>query len=614
MNNYAPCMKPFHSTLHLGASAEGRVVDSGRGRIVSLAVFFALCYLSLAVRLVDVTMADRPFMDLVQGSIHDLTSAKEETISSVRMMRGEVKIDAEKEWQPNLSQVVMPRQDIRDRNGVLLASSVATRSLYARPQEMANPEKVVETLHKALPDLAAEPLLKRLTSGAKYVQIKRHLTPTEQEKILWAGMPGIYFYDDYYRIYPQGNLFSHVIGYTDIDGKGIAGVERYFDEPLKRDDALRPLNLSLDTRMQGVMHDVLQRTMQEFSANAATGAIFHIPTGEARAMVSLPDFDPNRPLQSTEDARRNRLSVNQYELGSIFKTLSVAMAMQYGGVTFHDGFDASQPISFRGMKISDYHAKKRWLSVPEIMIYSSNIGTVKMVNVVGAERQRSFLTQLGLFRRVGIELNEYVVPRTHAVWKPVESATIAYGQGISITPLHMIRGLISITGGGEFHDLSLIEGEKKIGGRMVSPEVSRNVNRLMRAVVQYGTAKNADVPGYAVGAKTGTATKVINGRYAEGKNISSVIAAFPMPNPEYLVFVMLDEPHGTKATYNFATAGWVAAPAVGEVVRAIAPMAGIPPVYSTPQDEVDNIISAAETRASPHSPYLKQPYVQRTSY
>jgi cell division protein FtsI (penicillin-binding protein 3) len=605
---------PMRSTVYLRASSEQRVVDTGKWRILSIAIFFALCYISLAVRLVDITMGHRSFTALIMDAIHDLTHAKDETLTSVKMIRGKVQINEEKEWQPHMSQVVMPRQSIRDRNGTLLASSVATRSLYARPHEVAQPEAVVATLKNAIPDLDATLVLRRLKSNAKYVQIKRHLTPAEQEKVLWSGIAGIYFYDDYYRIYPQGRLFSHLLGYTDADSNGIAGVEKYFNHPLSQDDAVKPLTLSLDVRMQGAFHDILQASMQEYRALAVTGAIFHIPTGEARAMVSLPDFDPNRPMEATADARRNRLSANQYELGSTFKTLSLAMAMEYGGVTIHDGFDASHPISFRGTRINDFHAKNRWLTVPEIMIYSSNIGTVKMANVVGADIQRKFLNDLGMFKRVGIELNEYAVPRTAPVWKPVESATISYGHGIQVTPLHLIRGMITVTGGGKLHDLTLLEGQKKVGDALISSDVSHQVNRLMRAVVQHGTAKQADVPGYAVGAKTGTAIKVVNGRYDNSKNISSMVAAFPMPNPEYLIFVMLDEPHGTKATFNFATAGWVAAPAVAQTVRAIAPMIGMPPIYETPEDEVDHIIHNATMRANAGQPYAKQPYVQRASY
>jgi cell division protein FtsI (penicillin-binding protein 3) len=614
LNNPFLTLRPIsHPTVHLGLSNEQRVVDAGRYRILSIVVFFLLCYGSLMIRLVDVTMAGRPFTDLLSDAMHDLTNAKEETMTSVRMIRGEVQIDEEERWQPAMPQVVVPRQSIRDRNGVLLASSVATRSLYARPPEITNAQAVVGKLAAILPNVDTGILMRRLTSSSKFVQIKRHLTPQEQEKLLWAGIPGMYLYNDYYRIYPQGRLFSHVLGYTNVDGVGLAGVEKYFDTELKHDDALKPLTLSMDVRMQESLHHILEDAMQEYQALAVTGAIFHIPTGQARAMVSLPDFDPNRPMESNHDSRYNRLSVGQYELGSIFKTFTLAMAMQYGGVTIHDGFDATQPISFRGSRISDFHAKKRWLTVPEIMVYSSNIGTVRMANVVGMQVQRQFLTNIGMFRRVGLELNELSVPKTSPSWKPVESATISYGHGISVTPLHLIRGMLALNGGGDYRDITLLNGEKKVGDMMISPQVSRYVNRLMRAVGQHGTAKQADVPGYAVGAKTGTAIKPVNGRYDNSKNISSMVAAFPMPNPEYLVFVMLDEPHGTKETFNFATAGWVAAPAVAKVVRAITPMIGMPPIYQTPEDEVDQIIATAEERAKAGQPYMR-PYVQRASY
>jgi cell division protein FtsI (penicillin-binding protein 3) len=605
---------PFRASVHLHASSEQRVVDAGRGRIFTLAVFFGLCYFSLAVRLVDVSMGERSFLQLLSDAAQDMTHVKDETLTSVKVIRGEVQIEEEKEWQPNLTHVVMPRQSIRDRSGVLIASSVATRSIYARPPEITDPEKVLRRLRQAVPDLNAELTLRRLKSNDKYVQIKRHLTPEEQEKLIWEGIPGVGFYDDYTRIYPHGSLFSHVLGWADVDGHGVAGVERFFDTNLSQNETLTPLTLSLDTRMQGAVYEVLTHAMQQFRAKAVAGAVFHIPSGEARAMVSLPDFDPNRPTHFTEDARRNRLSANQYELGSTFKTLSLALAMQHGGLSIHDGFDASHPIMYRGAKISDFHPKNRFLSVPEIMAYSSNIGTVKMIGNVGAEKQRAFLNHLGMFQRVGIELQEYAVPRTSAVWKPVESATISYGHGISVTPLHLVRAMLSVSGGGHFRDLTLLKGEKKIGGELVSADVSHTVNRLLRAVVQHGTAKQAEVAGYAVGAKTGTAIKVVDGRYDNSKNISSIVAAFPMSDPQFLIFVMLDEPHGTKETFGFATAGWVAAPAVAQIVKAIAPMAGMAPTYHMPEDEIDHMILTAEARAKAGQPYARVPYVQRTSY
>lgn len=597
-------------TLHLHERSEQRATITGKCRLMTIAAFFTLCYVSVCIRLVDITLDDRPFMQLVNEAIDGVSDAKEDAMVGVDMFRGKASPDTER-WKPAVPEVVVPRQAIRDRNGVLLASSVATRSLYAKPREIDNHAEILQKISAIIPDLDSTRLLRRLNSKAKFVWLKRHITPEEQEKLLWAGIPGLYLHDDYRRIYPHGRLFSHVLGYTNVDGEGLSGVEKSFEYELRRDDRLKPLKLSMDIRLQQSLLNVVEKAQMQYQAIGATGAIFHIPTGQARAMVSLPDYNPNRPMVSTEDSRFNRLSVGQYELGSIFKTFTTALAFEHGGVRMTQRFDASKPMLISGTKIRDFHAKNRWMSVPEIFAYSSNIGTVKLLQTAGYHKQRDFLTQLGMFKPTELEITELTTPQTRAEWKPIESATIAYGHGINVSPLHLLKGMIAMTGGGEARGLTLLDGVNKPSKRVIHPQTSNQINRLLRAVVQHGTASKADVSGYAVGGKTGTAEKVINGRYHESKQISSMAAAFPMPNPEYLMFVMLDEPQGTKDTFNYATAGWVAAPAIAELVRAITPIIGMPPQYHAPVDDIDQIMLEANAEDKRRK---QQRYVRNASF
>jgi cell division protein FtsI (penicillin-binding protein 3) len=606
---------------HISLQGQGmRNNEKAKLRIMIVLGCFMLCYTALALRLLDVTAGEKTFAQMWEQATSKIENVSDDTMQGVKVIGGKASWD-DPRFQPDIPPTVLPRQSISDRNGVLLAASVPTRSLYVRPREVQNPETIAAKIMEVLPTQDYATLMRRLTSPAKFVWLKRHLTPEEQEKLLWAGIAGLYLHDDYNRIYPHGRLLSHVVGYTDVDGVGLAGVEKYFNNELGRTDRLKPLELSIDVRLQNVLLQAVEAGMVKHSAIAAAGAIFHIPSGEARAMVSLPDFDPNRHQEFTSQSKFNQLSVGKYELGSIFKTISLALALESGAVKMEDSFDATLPARYQGGVIHDFHAKKRWLNVPEILVYSSNIGTAKMVDRVGATAQREFLQKIGMFESVGIELTEQAIPTTRATWKPIESATISFGHGLSVTPLHLIRALLTINGGGVHRELTLIKGANKQAVRLLSAETSQQVNRLMRAVVQHGTASKADVAGYAVGAKTGTADKVINGAYHHEKKLSSMVAAFPMPNPEYFVFVMFDEPKPTKDTYGYATAGWVAAPVANKVIGEIAAITGVTPQYETPPDIIDAMILQASGKPIPQLPapqlpsqVVKPSYVQQTSY
>jgi cell division protein FtsI (penicillin-binding protein 3) len=606
MNN--PIPSPYHISLQGQAMRHN---EQARLRIMIVMIFMLVAYSILGLRLFDVTKGEQSFAELWQQTSHRIASVSSDTAEGMRAIDGSAAW-SDPRFQPAIPPVVFPRQSIRDRNGVILAASVPTRSLYVRPHEIQDKAEVVNKINKLFPELSAEYLLHKLNSKSKFVWIKHHLTPLEQKGVLWAGIAGLYLHDDYNRIYPNGKIAAHVLGYTNVDGVGIAGVEQYFNNELTRTDRLKSLNLSIDVRLQNILTNEVAARMEKHQAIGAAGAIFHIPSAEALAMVSLPDFDPNRVREFSDEARKNKLSSNAYELGSVFKTISLALALDSGAVGVHDRFDATQPARYKGGVIHDFHAKNRWLSVPEILAHSSNIGTAKMVERVGAEGQREFLQKLGLFERVGIEFIGTRVPTMPRSWQPIESATISFGHGIAITPLHLIKAMIAVNGGGLNRDLTLLKDNAKPAQRILHEDTSKIVNRLMQAVVQHGTAKSANVEGYNVGAKTGTADKAVAGGYHASKKISSIIAAYPMPNPQYLIFVMFDEPKGTKDTYNYATAGWVAAPAVAEIIKQISPILGVAPQYEAPLDEIDVMIMQAENR---NIPTISKPsYVQKTTF
>jgi cell division protein FtsI (penicillin-binding protein 3) len=407
-------------------------------------------------------------------------------------------------------------------------------------------------------------------------------------------------------MYPMGSLAAHALGFTDIDNKGLTGIERYFDKELRtRQDNMA---LSIDVRVQHVLEHELGVAMKKFSAIGAAGLVMDVTTGEVVAMSSLPSFDPNQPNAIAQDLRFNRTTLGVYEMGSTFKIFTTAMALDAGTVSLHGGYDATNPIRVARFTIRDFHAKKRWLSVPEIFMYSSNIGTVKMALDVGIPGHRNFLTTIGMMKPVAIELSETGSPLSPNRWREINSMTISFGHGLAVSPLHLVAGVSAMVNGGIYRTPTLIRrnpSETPVGKRVITAETSAKMRRLMRLVVKNGTGRNAAAPGYLVGGKTGTAEKVSGRGYKKKALISSFVAAFPMHKPRYVVLAMLDEAKGTKETFGYATGGWVAAPVVGAVVRRIAPVLGMRPIKETdPVRETLSIEisgkSARERRVATH--------------
>ena len=483
------------------------------------------------------------------------------------------------------------RPDLTDRNGRLLATDVRTASLFAEPRRIVDADEAVEALTRVFPDLDAERTRRRLSSNAGFVWLKRELTPRQQNAIHDLGIPGVYFRAENRRFYPSGSTTSHVVGHVDVDNNGIAGFEQFVDGEglsaladagLSFDEDMEPVALSVDLRVQHVLHDELSRAIRRYRAIAAGGVVLNARTGEVLGMVSLPDYDPNNPVDALKDDRLNRMSAGAYEMGSTFKAFTTAMALDAGHITLNDGFDATKPIRIGGHRIRDFHAKRRWLTVPEVFIYSSNIGTAKMADLVGIAGHRLFVEKLGLLDLLRTELPERARPSGPTEWKKIHSVTISFGHGLTTTPLQTAVAGAAMLNGGKlipptFRPRTEAEADM-IAKQVLQGQTSQDMRYLFRLNVEKGSGKRADVPGYNVGGKTGTAEKVVNGRYDSSVRFNAFLGGFPMHDPEYIVLIVIDEPKPERGKKS-ATAGTNAAPVTGNVIRRIAPILGIEPQF-----------------------------------
>ena len=470
------------------------------------------------------------------------------------------------------------RADIVDRNGVVLATTLPRASLHANPREIRNPKFVAAQLSAILPDLSEGEVSAKLAMDRSFIWIKRGLSPRQQYQINRLGVPGLSFREEERRTYPQGELTAHIVGFTDVDNQGLAGLEQGFDELLS--GSKTPLRLSLDLRVQHILTDELSRSMEEFRAIGAAGVVMDAHTGEIVAMASLPSFDPNQPGSASSDSRFNRATLGTYEMGSVFKIFSTAAALDSGEVALYDNFDVSDPIRAARFTIRDYRPKEGKLSVPEIFMHSSNIGTVHLAMKTGTEIQRSALARLGLTTPMSLELPETGTPQLPTPWREISTMTVSYGHGLSVTPVQLTAGVAATINGGLMPKPTVLARDDDAlvpNQRVFSERTSRDMRRLMRLVVEHGTGGNADAEGYLVGGKTGTANKQVGGTYQRNARISSFVGAFPMDEPRYVVFAMVDEPKGHSGTFGYATGGWVAAPVVHNVVSRMAPMLGIQP-------------------------------------
>lgn len=481
------------------------------------------------------------------------------------------------------------RPDIVDRNGEIMATDIVTASLFADGRAIVDPQDTARQLATVLPDLNPEAVAAKLETGRAFIWLKRDLTPKQQYAVHYLGLPGLGFRREQRRVYPNGHNASHVLGTVDLDNRGTSGIERYIDKVDllgkggSGGERSAPIALSIDMRAQFALRNELESALAEFKAKAAVGIIMDVYTGEVVALSSLPDFDPNDPMLVTDEARFNRATLGVYELGSVFKAVTLASALDSGKVRMTSRLDATQPIRYARFTIHDFHAENRWLTLPEVFMYSSNIGTAKVALELGTEAYREYLRRFGLLSRPQIELPEAGDPLLPPRWSELSTITVSYGQGIAVTPIQVVAALASIVNGGtKVTPTFMRQTNPQVGPRLISSETSRDMQALLRLVVTDGTGKKADVPGYPVMGKTGTAEKAVAGGYARHRLISSFLSAFPANNPRYAMLIMFDEPQGSKATYGYATAGWNAAPVTARVVKRVAPLLGLPPMV-TPQ-------------------------------
>jgi cell division protein FtsI (penicillin-binding protein 3) len=536
----------------------------GRSRLRVVGAVFALAFLSIGMRLLDMVgwgaeEARRPALASIVSD--QLTAARPPVTAS--------------------------RADIVDRNGMVLATNLRVPGVHADPSRLADKAGAARQLAAILPGVDAQELEHRLRTARRFAWVKHRIAPEEQQAVLELGLPGVGFRLAEHRVYPKGNLASHVTGFVNIDGVGQAGIERSQQERLSTGGSA--LALSLDLRLQQIVHQELSYAHRRFRSIGANALVLDIVTGELLAMVSLPDFDPNRvgAVNGIEYLNRNLGEV--YELGSVFKILTIAAALDSGKIGLGDKFDATGKLKIGRHRIGDDHAKNRWLSVSEIFEYSSNIGTARMAFAAGgAPHLEDFFRRVGLYRPPEIEIAEVVKPRTPRRWAEVTVATTAFGHGIAVTPLQFVDAVAGLVRDGTRVSPTLLRrdpGDVPPRTRYVSAHTAELLRWLMWLVVEHGTGTQAKLGSYEIGGKTGTAEKPTAGSYSLDRILASFVAAFPIDDPRYVVFVSLDEPKGDAGTFGLRYGGWTAAPVVSAIIDRIGPILGVPPSRPDAADE-----------------------------
>jgi cell division protein FtsI (penicillin-binding protein 3) len=503
------------------------------------------------------------------------------------------------------------RPDILDRNGDVLATDVKSPSLFGEPRKIIDVDEAVELLTAVLPELDAGEVRERLSSKRGFVWLKREITPDQQQQVYRLGIPGIGFLTENKRVYPNGPTVSHALGHVNIDNQGIAGIEKWLDgrgladlhmAGLATDRLQKPVELSVDLRVQHAMRQELMAAREKYKAKAAAGIVSDVRTGEIVAMVSEPDYDPNNPREANDPTRINRLTTGVYEMGSTFKALTLAMALDSGKATLNTIYDARMPLRYGKFSINDSHPLGRSISLSELFTYSSNIGAARVAMSQGVEAHKAFLRKLGQLDRLRTELPESAEPIVPKHWGELNTITIAFGHGLSVAPLQAVMGINAVVNGGYLIPPTFIkrtqEDAMKLATRVVKTETSDRMRYLMRLNAEKGTAKMADIKGYYVGGKTGTSEKVVNGRYSKKQVLNSFTAILPADDPRYLVLIMLDEPQALTETHGFITSGWNAVPTGGKVIERIAPLLGLTPRFDLPPADQLILGLTASTKAA----------------
>ena len=476
------------------------------------------------------------------------------------------------------------RGDIVDRNGAPLARTIDAWTIGVHPKRLiGDPSEIARKLAELMPEKGDQSwFYAQITKPVSFTYLQRRASPALVEAVNAIGEPGIVFERETQRLYPQSTLAAHALGFIS-GGHGMSGIERALDERLTNPATIgQPVALSLDTRVQAALESELGRAMTTFSARGGGGIVLDVHTGEVLAMVSLPTFNPNRVGMSGTDQLRNLTTQSVFELGSTFKPITMATAIDTGVVTSMEArFDATHPLQVGRYTIHDERGDpKRWLNMAETLIYSSNVATARVADEIGQQRMETMFRKLGFDTRPDIEIREKGRPLWPRYWARTTTMTTAFGHGIAVTPLHLANAYAALVNGGTWRPATLLKlqpGHAPVGRRVISEATSARMRQMLRLVVMRGTGRKGDAPGYRVGGKTGTAEAAVAGGYDRSRNVATFVAAFPMDEPRYVVLAMLDSPQGTKETGGWKTAAWNAAPVVGRTIARVGSLLGVVP-------------------------------------
>ena len=513
------------------------------------------------------------------------------TVISARLVWLGVDGSAQARSGPSLG--IIGRGDIVDRNGQVLARTIEAWSVGVHPSKLlSDPDDLAVQLSRLMPERSVAQYREILRSGRNFTYLRRRAMPELVAQVNALGEPAMAFAREPERLYPQITLAAHAIGFTDFDGHGVMGMERVLEERLSNPDKRgTPVALAIDMRVQAAMESELAAAMTDLRAEGATGLVMDVQTGELVAMVSLPVFNPNKSGEAHPEALRNNVTQSVYELGSTFKPLTMANAIESGVVSnIARRYDATEPISVGPFTIKDDHPQRRWLNVPEALVHSSNIVTARVADELGKERSEAFYRKLGFGDPIRLELREKGRTLWPNSWGRAANMTIAYGHGMAVTPLHLATAYAAIVNGGILRPATLLKvpaGQKVKGQRIVSENTSLMMRKMLRLIVTEGSGKNAGAAGFRVGGKTGTAEKPGVGGYSKTVNVSTFAGAFPMDAPRYVVIAMLDAPKGSAASYGQTTAAYTAAPVVSKVIARTGPMLGVYPDQRREMDLAD---------------------------
>lgn len=496
---------------------------------------------------------------------------------------------------------LIARPDILDRNGRVLATQIASAAIDWQISDRGTIDSVIAKLQPILPEVNWTAMREK-AQYAKYIRLAAGISPQQRHDILDLGNPDVQIHDFDARVYPHGDTAAHILGFVSEDQKGLAGLEFYIEQLT---DWSHPVVTTIDIRVQSLMRDALAQSVTQFSAKSGVAMMMDVRSGEILGLVSLPDFNPNVPMNKGVSPHFSHATLGHYELGSVFKIFTIAMALDRGLTSAQDQFDTSEPLVFGRYSITDFHGQNRPLTPQEILVHSSNIGAGKVALLADADTQAGFWTDLGFYDRLSLQIPERGETQLPSRLGDLQRVTASYGHGISVTPLHVLVAGAAMINGGALMPPSLLPVDMPVGRQVISPETSQIIRDMLRAVVVDGTAKRAEVAGLGVLGKTGSANKPENGGYAEHKKITSFFGAFPYRDPRYALFVMLDEPQADATTHGFNLAGWNAVPLAHDIIAKTAPLLGVLPTSDVAAPNMERPAEADDQNTGDKLSYQK---------